>query len=385
MNLNNKTNMIRAELKNAKILIVDDQQANIDVLTDFLEMQGYTNLKQLIDSREVIATVADYKPDILLLDLTMPYLSGFDILQLLKENVSADVYLPVLVLTADITIESKRKALQLGASDFLTKPFDLIELQARVNTHLQIRFKNEQINEYAQQLEKLIATKDKFFSIIAHDLRNPFIGIENFIKILLKVGKFNQDEIRMQLETIYDSANQGHELLENLLRWARSQTNSISLNQDAFLLNETVANCLKLIEIQAKNKEVKLINNVSAEIIIDTDQDVLETILRNLISNAVKYTETGGKVVIEATKKVKTIEIAVTDSGVGIEPQAMEKLFRIDKNLQSKKGTSGEKGSGLGLILCQEFIEKLEGNIQVESEVGKGTTFTVCIPDCIVE
>ena len=189
----------------------------------------------------------------------------------------------------------------------------------------------------------------------------------------------------MQLETIYDSANQGHELLENLLRWARSQTNSISLNQDAFLLNETVANCLKLIEIQAKNKEVKLINNVSAEIIIDTDQDVLETILRNLISNAVKYTETGGKVVIEATKKVKTIEIAVTDSGVGIEPQAMEKLFRIDKNLQSKKGTSGEKGSGLGLILCQEFIEKLEGNIQVESEVGKGTTFTVCIPDCIVE
>jgi DNA-binding response OmpR family regulator len=103
------------------------------------------------------------------------------------------------VLTADVTLETKRKALQSGASDFLTKPFDLIELQARVNTHLQIKFKNEQIKEYAEKLENLVATKDKFFSIIAHDLRNPFVGIENFIQIILKFDKFDPEEIKQQL------------------------------------------------------------------------------------------------------------------------------------------------------------------------------------------
>ncbi|MFZ4724211.1 MAG: hybrid sensor histidine kinase/response regulator [Paludibacter sp.] len=365
---------------NAKFLIVDDQQANIDVLHDFLEMQGYQNIETSTDPRKVEQLIYDYKPDIILLDLAMPYLHGFDILNLLKRIVPANTYLPVLILTADITVESKRKALKLGASDFLTKPFDLIELQARVNTHLEIKFKNEQINEYAAKLEKLIATKDKFFSIIAHDLRNPFVGIENFTKILLRIGNFDPDEMKNQLQTIHSTAHQGHELLENLLRWAKSQTDSIEINHDVFRLSEAVNNCLNLILTQANNKNIRLENEISGDILIESDQDMLETILRNLISNAIKFTPATGNVKVKAFQKNDMIEISVIDTGIGIGENDKQKLFRIDSKLQSREGTDNETGSGLGLILCKEFIDKLGGNIWVESEIDKGTTFKFTIP-----
>ena len=308
------------------------------------------------------------------------YLSGFDILEQLKLIIPSTVYMPVLVLTADITSESKRKALQSGASDFLTKPFDLIELKARVNTHLQIRLKNKQISNYALELEKLVATKDKFFSIIAHDLRNPFVGIESFTKILLTLGTYDSEDIKKQLKTIHNTAQQGHELLENLLRWAHSQTDSIQINTDVFVLRESVQTCFEVIKVQAENKGVTLHNNIDNSILIDTDRDIFETIIRNLISNSVKFTSLGGRVELNAEIVEDFVEISVKDTGVGISPDVLTKLFQIDKNLQTHKGTAGEKGSGLGLILCKEFIDKLGGTIWCESEVDKGTTFRFKLP-----
>lgn len=365
----------------ARILIVDDQQANIDVLHDFLEMQGYKNIETTTDSREVVRLLNDFDPDIILLDLAMPYLSGYDIMAQLKTIVSPNTYLPILVLTADITLETKRKALMSGASDFLTKPFDLIELQARVNTHLQIKFKNEQINEYANELEKLIATKDKFFSIIAHDLRNPFVGIENFTKIIMKFGNYDVKEIENQLRTINSTAQHGHELLENLLRWSRSQTGGIEINFEMFRLADAVNKCINLIQTQADNKHIQLNNNISDDIIMESDQDMVETILRNLLSNATKFTPANGTVTLTALQSDnKHVEISISDTGIGISADNKDKLFRIDSKLQSQNGTDGETGSGLGLILCKEFTDKLNGRISVESEEGNGTTFRLYLP-----
>lgn len=372
--------MIDATLKNARILVVDDQQANIDVLYDFLEMQGCENIETTNDPRTVVQLLEDFNPDLILLDLSMPYLSGFDVMEQLKAIVPASTYLPILVLTADVTIESKRKALQCGASDFLTKPFDLIELQARVNTHLQIKFKNEQIQKYAAELEKLIATKDKFFSIIAHDLRNPFIGIENFTRIILKLGNYDVSEIENQLKTIHSTAEHGHELLENLLRWSKSQTGKIDINQEMFRLNDAVNNCFNLIQTHASNKNIELMCDVPDDIIMESDQDMLETILRNLLSNAIKFTPPKGVVTIKASQSDDKVEIEITDTGVGISEDIQAKLFRIDSKLQSQKGTMGENGSGLGLILCKEFVDKLGGEIWVESEVDKGTSFRFSLP-----
>lgn len=366
-------------LKNSRILIVDDQQDNIDVLNDFLEIQGYSTIESTTDPRKVAGLFVEFNPDIILLDLSMPYMTGFEVMEQLKTLVDASTYLPILVLTADVAVETKRKALQSGACDFLTKPFDLIELQARVNTHLLIRFKNEQINNYAAQLERLVATKDKFFSIIAHDLRNPFVGIQNYIKIITRFKNYEPEEVDKQFQTINATAQHGYELLENLLKWARSQTGRIEINIENFRLLDEVNKCIQLIRTQAENKNIILKADVSDAIFIDSDKDMLKTILRNLITNAIKYTPVGGTVELKAVNLESGVEISITDSGIGIEPDDIEGLFRIDKNLKSREGTNHEKGSGLGLILCKEFADRLGIAIRVESEVGKGTTFRLVL------
>ncbi len=371
--------MNETELKSANILIVDDQQDNIDVLHDFLEIQGYQNIRATTDPRQVTGLISEFKPDIILLDLSMPHMSGFEVMEKLKSIVEPSSYLPVLVLTADVTIDSKRRALQSGASDFLTKPFDLIELQARVNTHLLIRFKSEQINKYTAQLERLIATKDKFFSIIAHDLRNPFVGIQNYIKIITRFKSYQPEELDKHFQIINSTAQSGHELLENLLKWARSQTNTIEIHKENFSLLDEVLNCNEIVRTQAENKSISLEIKVSKNIILNSDKDMFKTILRNLLNNAIKFTPECGKVEISAKKQGNLTEISVKDNGIGIDSEDLNYLFRIDKNLKSREGTNNEKGSGLGLILCKEFVDKLGGSISVESVVGKGTVFKLLL------
>ncbi|MBN2764941.1 MAG: hybrid sensor histidine kinase/response regulator [Paludibacteraceae bacterium] len=373
--------MILSRIKKARILIIDDQESNVEVLLNFFEMVNYQNVKSITDSREAIEVIQSFKPDIILLDLNMPFVSGFDILEKLKEVVEPDEYLPVLILTADITIEAKRKALNMGAGDFITKPFDLTELQARLNTHLQIRFKNEQIKSYAEEQKQLLATKDKFFSIIAHDVRNPFVGIVNFSKITLShFDRLDKTEIHESLQLINKTATQGHELLENLLKWSRSQTGTIVISPEKLIVNDIIKSIITSLKSQADNKKIKLLSQFDSVIVLDTDKEMLETILRNLISNAVKFTPENGFVKTSAVLNSDNVIITVTDTGIGISNDDIKKLFRIDSKMQSRMGTANESGSGLGLILCKEFVDKLGGTISVLSKINEGTKFILTFP-----
>jgi signal transduction histidine kinase len=341
-------------------------------------------VKTLTDSRKFKSAFSEFEPDIILIDLKMPYLSGFDIIEWLKEQIPATTYLPVIVLTSDVNSETKMRALQAGANDFLIKPFDLVELQARVNNQLYTRLKNEQVNEYSTELKKLIATKDKFFSIVAHDVRNPFVGIKNYIDIILKIKDYQPDKIESRLRVIYNTADRGHELLENLLKWSRIQTNKIQVERDEFMLESLIRKSCNVVELQAANKQI-VMNLSVQEVALISDFSLLETILRNLLSNAIKFTPAGGTVKISADcNHNEILKLTVSDSGVGISPEVQSKLFRIDENLQSHDGTNGEKGSGLGLILCREFVNLLHGSIDVESIEDQGTTFTVHVPVQII-
>lgn len=362
----------------ARILIIEDQKPNVDLLLDFFEMNNYQFVEAITDPRLAEDKICSIQPDILLLDLGMPYVSGFDILEKLKCIIPPDEYLPVLVLTADITLESKRKALRMGAGDFLTKPFDLLELQARVNTHLQIRFKNKEIKEFADKQKELIAIKDKFFSIIAHDVRNPFAGIVNFSKIILaKFDDFSPEQLKESLTTINKTAQHGRDLLENLLKWSQTQTNITQVNINSVFLNKCLNNLVETFAVQAENKKIHLKLEIESEIVLETDVEMLDTILRNLISNAIKFTPKMGQVIISACEIGDFVEISVSDTGIGISTDVVEKLFYIDQKLNSRNGTDDERGSGLGLILCREFTDKLKGELIVESKVNEGTKFTL--------
>jgi len=227
---------------------------------------------------------------------------------------------------------------------------------------------------------QLNATKDTFFRIISHDLKNPFTSLMSVSESLNNnYNSINDNERKSGINKINNAVKQIYNLLENLLTWSQSQTGNILYNPKPFSIDETIKNSVSLYNISAEKKGIIFVYNQKENRIAYGDIDMVNTILRNLISNAVKFSnsDTTIEINIEQTKNTYTIE--VKDKGVGIEQKNIENLYRIDKKHKTV-GTAGEKGTGLGLILCKEFVEKHNCNIWVKSEVGIGTSFYFTLP-----
>ncbi|HZY25886.1 MAG TPA: ATP-binding protein, partial [Bacteroidales bacterium] len=230
------------------------------------------------------------------------------------------------------------------------------------------------------ELNELNASKDKFFSIIAHDLKNPFNTIIGFSEMLQDAVISNDPKIIYKYASMINiSSVQTFRLLENLLEWANSQRGKISFTPVPINISEIIKEEFSMLDDMAKDKNIELKSNVPEKITIDADKNMIRTILRNLITNAIKFTHKNGKVEVNAITYKNHLEISVSDNGVGMSKDIMEKLFKIDANLSSR-GTENERGTGLGLFLCKEFVEKHGGRIWAESEEGKGSTFKFLLP-----
>lgn len=232
---------------------------------------------------------------------------------------------------------------------------------------------------FEQKLQDTILTKDKFYSIISHDLRNQFSGIQGLSEILLEQNQIESQKQAYYLSLLHKSGKNALALLENLLSWSRSQTDNIDFKPRYINLFSLVKNVSLSIGNQAAIKNIEIINNVPEDFQIFADENMFSTVIRNLLNNAVKFTPCHGNVSIYASKLNGTDLISVTDTGVGLKEETIAKLFKMNET-SSTIGTLREKGSGLGLILCNEFVTKHGGKIIVESELGKGSTFTVSIP-----
>lgn len=265
--------------------------------------------------------------------------------------------------------------------------FSLVFWQSNITKFRQARLIDEQRKDLIAKnasLVKLNATKDKFFSIISHDLKGQINGAHSLTK-LMQNGEFitTPEEREQTLSLLENSLGSASRLLEDLLYWARSQTGAIQFNPIQLNLHKVVENGIQLLALNASNKQITLTNKVSKEIEVIADAEMLNTILRNLLSNAIKFTKEGGYVSVEATITSETpklmASIAVTDNGVGMLPQVIHKLFEINNTFTSL-GTNKEKGTGLGLILCKEFVKAHGGTIEVLSEKDKGSSFIFTIP-----
>ena len=233
----------------------------------------------------------------------------------------------------------------------------------------------EVIKQKNLELAELNATKDKFFSIIAHDLRSPFQGLLGYSQILSsKFSTLSEEEKISFIGSIEILSQSSYKLLENLLDWSRIQTGQMQLILEKFNLLAELYPTLSLVRQTAMNKGIEFDYAIDNSIFIKADKNMLFTIIRNLISNSIKFTNNGGRINLTARILDNSIEFSVTDTGVGIEKENLNKLFKIDDNIR-RKGTANEEGSGLGLLLCKEMVEKHSGEIKVKSEVGKGTTF----------
>lgn len=237
-----------------------------------------------------------------------------------------------------------------------------------------------QIEEQKKELETLNATKDKFFSIIAHDLKNPFaslIGASGYL--LSSSNELSQEQMTNFLTIINNSAKQGHRLLENLLEWSRMQTGMMSWQPEQVDLWDLVNEVVSLLRGSAETKQIHLEAKVDENLSAFVDPNMINTVVRNLVSNAIKFTPNGGEIIVESRQSKNFIEITVKDNGVGIKAENIEKLFKIDEQVM-QNGTENETGTGLGLILCKEFIDKHKGELLVKSEINKGSSFIFRLP-----
>jgi len=356
------------------ILVVDDNPTNIEILLDYLQENEYRILVTR-DGQSAIKRAFNVKPDLILLDIMMPGLNGFEVCKYLK-NESETKSIPIIFMTALADINSKLKGFELGAVDYITKPFQKTEVFARIQTHLTIQ-------EQKKKLAQLNASKDRFFSIVSHDMKGAFGSLLSFTQYVSKsFDTWSRDDLKRLIYEMSSSAKKNYKLLENFLEWSKTQMGATPFQPSEVLIEYIIVQAIQVFQEQADAKNIKINYDFDLEHYIQGDPQMLATIFRNLISNAIKFSHSGGTVNVSCKEMEERLEISIVDNGCGIEPEMMDHLFCLDKKCHSI-GTAGEKGTGLGLLLCKDLLEKHSGNIYVTSKKGYGTTFVIDLPKSI--
>lgn len=327
-----------------------------------------THVRTLAEARTALAT---RRFDIVMLDLSLPDSSG---LETVKEILSVDRTLAVVVLTGTEDETTALQAVQLGAQDYLQKGDFTSRTLVRAMLHAIER------SRMVQELEQLGRDKDKLLSIISHDLRSPFYSMVQVVKHLAdNFDSLEPHTVRSHLGVIADSTEKLYALVENLLQWAGSQAGRIELHPSEFELGPLVESVLDVYREAAAQKRITVENLTGERLMVYADRNMIHTVLRNLVSNGIKFTGQNGTVTITAVETGGSVSVMVSDTGIGINPDRIEKLFQAE-NRAVMTGTAGEQGTGLGLMVCREFVRKNRGEISVASEEGRGTTFTFTLP-----
>ncbi len=390
------------EYSNFTVLIVDDSPTLLKTISDMIKRNMTAKVYAAPSSKDAIRLLGNHKIDIVLMDIFMPEIDGFKTARLMKQQ-ELTASIPVILMTgSDPKKQLIEAGFEVGAMDYLTKPFkeqELVRLlqlyfrfiQHEKNINKSIYEKNQSLKleiierhkaeallkEKERKLQESNATKDKFFSIIAHDLKNPLGAFKQLTTLLAdSFEDLSLREITEFIKEMKDSSANLYNLLENLLFWARTQTGQIPCNKEEMPLDLIIKSVIDLNKQIAKNKKITLIAELEDALTLNADYNMLYTVIRNFISNALKFTPEEGKVTVKAFKQGDNKIIEVIDTGVGMSKSQMDKLFKIDENV-TRNGTNDEKGTGLGLILCQEFIEKHEGRIEISSEENVGSTFRI--------
>ena len=361
-----------------KILIVDDVMSNVLLLKILLTNEKYQVCTANCGNMCIEQAKAE-KPDLILLDVMMPDISGFDAAQILKKDPET-AHIPIIFLTALNNPSDLVHGFQVGANDFLTKPFNKEELVVRVFHQIKLVAATRIIEHQNEELRATISNRDKMYSVIAHDLRSPMASIRMVLNLV--VNAMSPEIIGPEIFELLDKANREseevHDLLDNLLKWTKSQTGRLTVVRQDLDLNDIIPGVVDIFEMIAQTKKIELkYQGSSNPVVVIADNDMLKTIVRNFLSNAIKFSPENSSIEISLNVEGDFAKVSVRDHGVGIAPERIDSIF---KKGETTYGTGGEEGSGLGLQLCADFARKIDGDVMVESVLGEGSTFSVLVP-----
>lgn len=362
-----------------RILIVDDVMSNLMLLKVLLTNEKF-GIIMASNGRQAIEMVRNEKPDLLLLDVMMPDLSGFEVAKILRNDAdSSDV--PIIFLTALNSTADIVKGFEAGGNDFISKPFNKEELITRIYHQISLVAAKRLLNDKNAELKRILEGRDHLYSIIAHDLRSPIGSIKMVLNILL--ANLGPDKISKDMYELLVSANQTTEdvfaLLDNLLKWSKSQIGQLSLIPQEVDLMEILNGVLEIFKLMGEMKHIDIEVESSGPLVVNVDIDMMKTVVRNLLSNAYKFSSSGSKIIVSVEKEGNMAVMHIKDQGCGISPENQLKLMNPE-NPVSTYGTKNEEGSGLGLLLCKDFIARNGGKFWFNSIEGVGSTFSFSIP-----
>lgn len=361
-----------------KILIVDDVVSNVLLLKILLTNEKF-QVCTASNGNQCVEMARKEHPDLILLDVMMPELNGFDTAVILKKDPdTADI--PIIFLTALNSPSDLVHGFQVGAHDFLTKPFNKEELIMRVMHQISLVAAKRYIEEQNEKLKRIISNRDKMYSVIAHDLRSPMASIRMVLNLCVNVvtPEMVGEEIFGLLDKANRESEETHDLLDNLLKWTKSQTGRLEVAYQDLELDDIIPGVVDIFTMIAEMKKISLQYVPSDEHLkVRADNDMMKTVVRNFISNAIKFTPEGKGIEVFYKKEGDFAKISVRDHGVGIAPDRIDTLFHKG---ETTYGTGGEEGSGLGLQLCADFARKNGGDVMVESTLGEGSTFSFLVP-----
>lgn len=361
-----------------RILVVDDVMSNVLLLKILLTNEKFQVLTAN-NGTSCLQVCREQHPDLVLLDVMMPDISGFDTAVELKKNPeTADI--PIIFLTALNSPSDLVHGFQVGANDFLSKPFNKEELIMRVMHQISLVAAKRIIVQQNIELKRTISNRDKMYSVIAHDLRSPMASIRMVLNLVVQT--VSPEAIGPEMYYLIDKANreteETHDLLDNLLKWTKSQTGRLKVAFQEFEISDVITGVADIFSLIAETKKIKLTTEYHEDgLKVRADKDMLNTVLRNFLSNAVKFSNENSSIEIVVSRKDNFVKVGIRDHGVGIAPDRIDSIFHKG---ETTYGTNNEEGSGLGLQLCKDFAVKNGGDVMVESVVGEGSTFSVLVP-----
>lgn len=385
--MNGQRSNIASESTNAKILLVDDQPTNLKLLRQSLEPAGY-NILAAADGQRALDLAQRAQPDLILLDVMMPEMDGYETCQKLKAN-PATAAIPVLFITARIDTASVVEGFAAGAVDYLAKPFQTEEVLSRVATHLrvdrlarQLSAANQALKTANEEIQQASHRKSRFLASMAHELRTPMNAIVGFTRMVQrKSGKALPEQQQENLAKVLTSSDHLLGLVNEILDLSKIEAGQMSVNAAPFDLEKLIANCCDTLS-PLVGPEVELSYEVSTAISeVRTDAARLRQIVVNLVGNALKFTAAGSVCMRVDNEQIggnNTLAIAITDTGTGIPADELPHIFAEFRQVEG--ADKEHKGTGLGLSISKSLVQLLGGTIDVKSECGKGSTFTVHIP-----
>ncbi|MGL5317965.1 MAG: hybrid sensor histidine kinase/response regulator [Bacteroidales bacterium] len=362
-----------------RILVVDDVEANLLLVKAILSKEGFS-VSTALNGLEALKKVESGDFDLFILDVMMPLMDGYQTAMKLRENPD-HLFTPIIFLTALDSPEDIVKGFSYGGNDFISKPFNKDELITRVKHQISLIAAKRVIEKQNADLIQIIQGRDKMYSVIAHDLRGPLGSMKMILDFLNQnlnvglIGAENKDMLLVASQTSEDV----FQLLDNLLKWTKNQMGRLNVVFQELNLEAIAQSVIEVYRSSAQLKGISLHVAVDQQTLVRGDSDMIKTVLRNIIGNAIKFSYSNSSVDLSIVTEQYRVVVHVKDTGCGITEEDQQKLLRKDMNF-TRFGTNKEEGSGLGLLLCQELMHKMNGELWFESSPGEGSVFSFSLP-----